>query len=78
MILKLGENLCDAYSEEKLIKIGYLNFLKKIYDNEVIMEETWSRVEADLSLLKMTTTCPGTILNSDIFVYFVLCLKKTR
>jgi len=40
MILKLGENLCDAYSEEKLIKIGYLNFLKKIYDNEVIMEET--------------------------------------
>ncbi len=40
MILKLEENLCDAYSEEELIKIGYRNFRKKIYDNEVIMEET--------------------------------------
>ncbi len=33
MILKLDigtleENLCDAYSEQNLIKIGYLNFLK--------------------------------------------------
>jgi hypothetical protein len=35
MILKLDigtleENLCDAYSEENVIKNGYLNFLKTI------------------------------------------------
>ncbi len=75
---KIGRKPVWCIFRGKIIKIGYLNFLKKTYDNEVIMEETWSRVEADLSLLKMTTTCPGD--NNKFWYICLFCYmpKKTK